>query len=40
VTYHYTDDTYFALNSFSDYASFEDVYGVPFDPTTGDLLSR
>ena len=39
VTYHYTDDTYFALNSFSDYASFEDVYGVPFDPTTGGLLS-
>lgn len=39
VTYHYTDDSYFALNSFSDYASFEDVYGMPFDPTTGDLLS-
>jgi hypothetical protein len=39
VTYHYTDDDYFALNGFSDYASFEAVYGAPFDPATGDLLS-
>lgn len=39
VTYHYADDSYFALNAFSDYASFEAVYGVPFDPVTGALLS-
>jgi hypothetical protein len=39
VAYHYTDDTYFALNSFSDYASFEAVYGTPFDPATGNLIS-
>lgn len=40
VSYHYTDPTYFALNSFSDYSSFEDAYGVPFDPATGEIQSE
>lgn len=39
VTYQFTDPHYFALNSFTDFGSFQDVYGVPFDPTTGALLS-
>jgi hypothetical protein len=39
VTYHYTNSTYYGLNSFSDYASFVDVYGQPFDPSTGNLIS-
>lgn len=39
VTYQYTDASYFALNKFTDYTSFTDVYGPPFDPTTGALTS-
>lgn len=39
VTYHYTDDSYFALNSFSDYASFESAYGVALNPATGAVQS-
>lgn len=39
VTYHYADDSYYQLNNFSDYSSFESVYGPPFDPVTGALLS-
>lgn len=39
VTYQFTDPSYYALNKFSDFASFQDIYGPPFDPTSGALLS-
>lgn len=40
VTYHYTDPLYFSVRRFSDYSSFEDAYGVPFDPATGEIQSE
>lgn len=39
VTYQYTDATYHALNFFSDFSTFSDVYGPALDPTTGAIVS-
>lgn len=39
ISYHYTDASYYQLNSFTDFATFQDVYGPPLDPTTGDIAS-
>lgn len=40
VAYNYADPNYYALNSFTDYASFADVYGPSFDPTSGAIVSQ
>lgn len=39
VTYNYTNASYFALNQFSDFQTFVDVYGTPLDPATGVVTS-
>lgn len=39
VAYHYTDATYYQLNSFTDFSSFQDVYGPPLNATTGAVSS-
>lgn len=38
VAYRYADDDYYALNQFSDYVSFRNMYGDPFD-SAGNLQS-
>lgn len=39
VAYRYANANYFAVNSFTDFASLIAVYGTPFNPTTGALQS-
>src|SRR4051812_47252683 len=39
VRYHYTDNAYHQLHSFTDYATFTALYGPALDPNTGDINS-
>jgi hypothetical protein len=39
VTYNYANASYFGLNQFGDFASLINVYGTPFNPTTGAIQS-
>lgn len=39
VSYNYSDATYYGLNQFSDFQSFINMYGSPFNPSTGALQS-
>jgi hypothetical protein len=39
VSYQYTDASYYGLNSFTDFTSFTDVYGLPLNATTGAVSS-
>lgn len=39
ISYHYTDATYYQLNAFTDFATFQDVYGPALDPVTGAVSS-
>jgi hypothetical protein len=39
VTYNYANANYFGLNQFGDFASLINVYGNPFNPTTGEVQS-
>jgi hypothetical protein len=39
VSYSYADTSYYSLNQFSDFASFINVYGSPFDRSTGIVQS-
>jgi hypothetical protein len=39
INYHYTDATYYQLNAFTDFTTFQDVYGPALDPATGAVSS-
>jgi hypothetical protein len=39
VSYQYTNASYYGLNSFTDFTSLTDVYGLPLNPTTGLVAS-
>lgn len=39
ITYQYANASYYALNTFSDFASFISMYGSPFSPSDGSLQS-
>jgi hypothetical protein len=39
VSYNYANTSYFGLNQFGDFASLINVYGSPFNPTTGEIQS-
>ena len=39
IAYRYADNNYYGLNQFSDFTSFTNVYGTPFNPSTGAIQS-
>jgi hypothetical protein len=39
VSYQFTSQNYYALNSFLDYATFQSIYGAALDPSTGQVNS-